>query len=202
MPTAAERVSLLLRVHGHSYHAAGDLVGVDHTTIMRVVRGETENPATLQKISESYGVPLLWLRGEPDLMTDFSCAVLSSPLRERVLFLWEPERRIAYALDFLRRYSDQYTRTTLAEVLKLPQEEVEGIVARGRGKVPRPALERLAAHTGLPARWFCTGLIGREDEEELLTGLAELVLTTLAERVGAKVSQEEVREAAVAMVGM
>lgn len=200
MPTPAERLTQLLKVHGHSYHQAGDLCGVDHTTVMRTARGDTESPVTLQKVSEGYGVPLAWLRGERDLAIDFAFDVLSRPLRERVLFIWEPGRRIAYAIDFLHRYDEQYTAERLAGLLQVPKTDVESMLARGRGQVARSALEGLAAHTGLPANWFRTGLVGREDEEEMLVGLAELVLTTLAEALGTGVTEEEVREAAIAMV--
>jgi transcriptional regulator with XRE-family HTH domain len=200
LATPAERLSLLLKAHGHSFHNAGDLCGVDHTTVMRMARGETESPVTLQKVAEGYGVPLAWLRGERDLTTDFAIEVLSRPLRERVLFIWEPERRTAYALDFLHRYDGQYTAARLADLLQVPEADVEGILSRGRGQVARSALERLAAQTGLPANWFQTGLVGREDVEEMLVGLAELVVTTLAEALGADVTDEEVREAAIAMV--
>lgn len=200
MATPAERLALLLKVHGDSYRTAAELSGVDHTTIMRVERGETENPATLAKIAEGYGVPMAWMRGNGDLATDFVFAVLSRPLNERVLFLWEPSRRAGFALNFLGRYEEHpYTCARLAELVQVPQSEMEGILKGEFRPIPMTALERLCCETGLPVEWFRTGLVGREDQQEMMVGLAEWALTTLAQDLGVEVSPEEIHEAAVAL---
>jgi len=201
MATPAERLALLLEVHGDSLRSAAERCGLDHTTLMRVKNGDTENPATLAKIAEGHGVPLSWMRGDLDLATDFVFAVLSRPLSERVLFLWEPSRRVSYALTFLSQYEpDRYTCSHLAGLLQLPQAGLEGVLKGEAKDLPRSALERLCAESGLPLDWFHTGLVGREDEHEMLVGLAEWALTSLAQKLGVEISREETQEAALALV--
>lgn len=202
MPTPSERLALLLKVHNHSYRDAGKLCDIDHTTIMRVDRGETENPATLAKIAEGYRVPVAWMRGDRHLTTDFAFDVLSRSLQERVLFLWERERRVALALNFLRQYAPEtYTVDHLAELMGLSSSQVEACIAQqGHGKLSNTELERLSTGTGLPLSWFQAGLVGREDEEEMLVGLASHILTSLANKLGVDFSEEEIHMMAVALV--
>lgn len=201
MPTPAQRLALLMEAHDDSFRSAAERCGLDHTTLMRVKGGETENPATLAKIAEGYEVPVMWMRGEPDLATDFMIGVLSRPLQERVMLLWERDRRAPYALSFLHNYdSKQYTWPWLAQVLEQPESDVERMVKCGHGQVGMAKLERLCTQTGLPIHWFESGLVGREDEEEILVGLAELVLTHLAEEEGVEVTKDEIHEAAVALI--
>ena len=201
MPTPAQRLALLLEVHDDSLRSAAQRCGLDHTTLMRVKGGETENPATLAKIAEGYGVPVMWMRGEPDLATDFMFRVLSRPLQERVMFLWERERRVAYAVKFLLQYAPaKYTVDHLAEVLAITSLEVQGMVVRGSGSVPGKQLQQLCAETGLPLDWFRSGLIGYVDEEQLLVGLATHALSSLAAKVGADLTEEQIAEMAAAMV--
>jgi transcriptional regulator with XRE-family HTH domain len=201
MPTPSERLALLLEVHDDSLRSAADRCGLDHTTLMRVRNGETENPATLQRIASAYGVTVTWLRGERDLAVDFSFEVLLRPLQERVMFLWEHDRRIAYALDFLRRYApEKYTVEHLAATMTLPSADLQGMITRGHGAVSAKQLERLSTETGLPMEWFRTGMIGCEDQDEILVGLAELVLSHLAESEGVEVTPDEIHEAALALI--
>lgn len=201
MPTPSERLILLLEVHDDSLRSAAERCGLDHTPLMRVKNGDTENPATLAKIAEGYGVPGSWMRGERDLATDFIFSVLSRPLSERVLFLWEPNRRVSFALAFLSRYEpEQYTISHLAGILQLPQSGVEGLLKGEPRALGNQALERLNAETALPLDWFHTGLVGREDERELLVGLAEWALSSLARELGVEISPEEIQEAALALV--
>lgn len=202
MPTPAERLALLMEVHGDSYRSVAERCGLDHTTVMRVARGETENPATLAVIAnEGYGVPVSWLRGERDLVCDFSFAVLLLPLRERVGFLWDRERRLAYALAFVHQYDpDRFTTDNLADILQVPKAQVVGILETGHGRIQISKLDQLAVATRLPAEWIQTGLVGREDEEQMLTGLAEWALSSLAQKVGLEVTEEEIHEAAVALL--
>lgn len=201
MATPGERLSLLLRVHGDSYRSAAEVCGLDHTTIMRVERGETENPATLAKIAEEYGVPLGWMRGEPEIATDFAFAILARPLRDRVLVLWERERRLGFALQFLQSYApDRFRISYLAQLLQVEEADVVGFLEQNKGLLPASKIERLCRETGLPLSWFQTGMVGREDEEELLVGLAERALANLAEALGLTVSEEEIQQAALALV--
>lgn len=201
MATPCERLTLLLRVHGDSYRSAAERCGLDHTTVMRVERGETENPATLAKIAESYGVPVGWLRGDKDLATDFAFAVLLRPLRERVLFLCQRERRLIFALQFLVAFApDRFTVAWLAQVLQVEESAVTGLLEQSPVHLPAGKLQRLSAETGLPLSWFQTGMVGGEDEEEMLIGLAEWALSSLAQAVGLAVPEDELHEAAVALV--
>lgn len=201
MATPGERLALLLRVHGDSYRSAAERCGLDHTTIMRVERGETENPATLAKIATSYGVPVSWLRGDGDLATDFALAVLLRPLRDRVQFLCQRERRLSFALQFLLSYApDRFTVARLAAVLQVEEPTVTGLLEHDKRHLPVVKIQRLCAETGLPLSWFQTGVVDREDEEELLVGLAEWALSSVAEAVGLTVTEDEIREAALALV--
>lgn len=201
MATPGERLALLLRVHGGSYRSAAELCGVDHTTIMRVERGETENPATLARIAESYGVPVSWLKGDGDLATDFAFSVLLRPLRDRVQFLCQRERRLSFALQFLQEYApDRFPAARLAEILQIEESAVAGMMELDQGHLPTGKIQRLCGETGLPLIWFQAGVVGREDEEEILGGLAEWALSSLAEAVGLTVTEEEIREAALALV--
>lgn len=201
MPSLAERLALLLEVHGDSYRSAAELTGLDHTTLMRVANGDTKSPATIQRIAESYGVPSEWLQGQKDLVTDFVLGLMSRPLQERVRLLWERDRRVAYALNFLQQYdSTMFSVTRLAEVMGMSSTEVRSIVATRHCAVTNSHLERLCEASKLPLDWFRTGLIGREDEEELLTGLANLVLTSLSQRLGADISESTIQSAAKSMV--
>jgi hypothetical protein len=168
---------------------------------MRVRDGQTENPDTLAKIAEGFGVPVSWMRGERDLATDFALEALSRPLQERVMFLWKRETRLAYAITFLHGYDPaKYTIARIAELTGLPESRVIGTVIRRDGVVGSVNIDRLCTETGLPADWCRTGLIGLEDEDELLFGLATHVLANLAEAVGAEVTREEIEEAASALI--
>lgn len=201
MPNVADRLALLLEVHGDSYRSAAELCGLDHTTLMRIGRGETENSVSIQRIADAYGVPVHWMRGEPDIGTDFAFAVLSRPVQERIMFLWERERRAAYGLEFLLMYAPQrYTVRHLAELVRVPESEMEVILAGGHGAVDRCNVEHLCAETGLPVQWFQTGLLGCEDQEELLVRMATQALTALAEAVGANVTRAEIEAAANALI--
>lgn len=201
MPTPAERLALLLEVHGESLRGAAELCGLDHTTLMRVKRGETEGPGTLAKIAEGFRVPISWMRGEPHLAMDFTCAVLTCPLEERVLFLWDGERRIAHALGFLRQYDpNRYTLARLGELIQLPECRVAAILNQGSGLLEGANVENFISESGLPAKWFQTGLVGRENEEELLVGLAAHVLTNLTQAYGVEITRDELWEAANALV--
>lgn len=74
VPTLADRMALLMAVHGDSYRSVAERCGLDHTTLMRVARGETENPATLAKIAEEgYGVPVGAERDSLEGRTKRSC---------------------------------------------------------------------------------------------------------------------------------
>lgn len=201
MPTPAERLGLLVEVHGVSLRCAAEMCGLDHTTLMRVRDGETVNPDTLAKIAEGFGVPVSWMRGERDLATDFMFAVLSRPLQERVMFLWERGQRIAFSLRFLRQYTpEQFTAARLSDLLQMPQSEVEGMLVEERVPAAGCKIDRLCSETGLPVTWFETGLVGREDEDEILVGLTHHALTTLAQAVGADLPAEDLLEAAIALV--
>lgn len=199
MPSPAERLAVLLEVHGDSYRSAGQLCGLDHTTLMRVGRGESENPATLAKIAEGYGVSLEWLRGERHPSTDFAFAVLSQPLRDRVLFLWEPAMRVGFALRFLVRHGS-YTVGELAELLQVDTSVVESLAGQNKGNVPAQKLEELCKKAGLPFPWFQTGMVGREDEQELLQGMAEWALDSLADTLGLDVTEHELKAVARTLV--
>jgi len=201
MATPAERLALLLKVHGDSYRTAAELCGVDHTTIMRVERGATENPATLAKIAEGYGVPVSWTRGEKDLPTDFAFSVLSRPLRDRVAFLCQRERRLSFALQFLQAYDpDQFPVSRLAQLLHVQEPAVAGVLEQNRMNLPPVRTRSLCVETGLPISWFETGLVGREDEQELMVGLAEWALSSIAEKVGLDLTADEVHEAALGLI--
>lgn len=201
MPTPAERLAMLMKVYGDSTRIAGERCGIDHTTITRVRNGDTENPATLERIAEGYGVPLSWFRGEPDLATDFAMAVLARPLPERIEFIWDRERRIGFALAFLTTYAPKpHTVPGLAALLGLSLAEVEGILQHRRGSVDSLKLDSLCTKTGLPHHWLRTGLVGREDEEALLAGLAEWALTSLLARVGVEIEQQQMQKAVRAMI--
>lgn len=199
MPNPAERLALLLEVYGDSYRSAGQLCDLDHTTLMRVGRGESENPATMAKIAEGYGVPVDWFRGERDLDTDFAFAVLRRPLRDRVLFLWQPDRRTWFALQFLLTH-DRFTMAQLAELLQVGEPTIESFLRLEKAPLTAARIDDLCRQTGLPLDWFQTGMVGREDEEELLAGMAEWALASLAEAMGLTVTQDEIHAAALALV--
>lgn len=201
MPTPGERLALLLEVHDDSLRMAAERCGVDHTTLMRIKNGDTENPASLAKIAEGYGVPVNWMRGDRDLATDFALTVLSRPLQERVMFLWQRERRLAFALCFLRDYAPETnTIEHLADVLHLSSSEVHSTMIRGLGTVTPSQLESLCSNTGLPMDWFRTGLIGQEDEHELLIGLTVKALATVSARFKVGLTEAEIHEMAIALV--
>lgn len=198
MPAVAERLALLLEVHGESFRSAAELCGLDHATLLRIVRGNTESPASLARIAAGFKVPLAWMRGEGDLTTDFMFAVLSRPLQERAMFLWKRERRVAFALNFLHRYRPEaYSPDRLAQTLSLSCSAVQGIMAGSDAPVAAAPLERLCGETGLAMDWFRTGLVGREDEEELLVALATHVLTSVTSAVGIKLTKDEAEADAV-----
>lgn len=201
MPTPGERLAVLLEAHGDSTRTAAELCGLDHTTIIRVRQGETENPATLAKIAEGYGVPLTWLQGQQHLATDFVYAVLTRPIKDRVLLLCEPQRRLTYAIRFLVDYDPGvFTPEHVARLLGLLPSEVEAMLAGGLAPVNAQKARDFCAAAGLPEAWMACGLVGGEDEEVLLQGLAEHALRTLAEVLGAKLDDERLRSAAVALV--
>lgn len=200
MPSPGERLALLMKVHGDSSRGAGERCGMDHATIIRVRSGETENPATLGRIAEAYGVPLTWLQGEPDLSTDFAMAVLGRTVQERKRFVWDRGFRYAFALGFLRAYSPEtYTLDRLAALTGLSGGQMAMVLAKGRGLLADGAVRRLK-ETGLPGEWLETGLLGREAERPLLVEMAVEALRELAEAVGADVAEDEIKAAALALV--
>ncbi|HEY3366396.1 MAG TPA: helix-turn-helix transcriptional regulator [Symbiobacteriaceae bacterium] len=190
-----------MELHDDSYRRAAERCGLDHTTLARVARGDTENPETLEKIASGYGVSLVWMRGERDVAIDFAFAVLAWPLVDRAWFMHKPEWRTAYGMEFLRQYDpERYTMGRLGELLDLPEAEVEILLSGEHGLVSRSNFRKLCTDSGLPIKWFQAGVLDCENEEELLVEMAAQALSNLAKRLGANVTSEEIQVAARALV--
>lgn len=184
LPTPAERVALLMKVQGDSYRTAGELCGLDHTTIRAAATGETENPATLQRIAEAYGVPDEWIRGRPDVRVDFELHVLARPDEERVRLLWHKGERVAFALQFLASYdSGRFAPERLAEQLGVETADFEGLLTGGTGSVDLVA-KRLEAVAGIPGAWLECGVLDADDAEDFLSELVGQAIRELGAAVG------------------